>query len=85
MILYKNGGLGLLLSHPEGGRGVVDQYACVPLIGSIFLISFAIAAIFSKGRLIGRATGSRDVFFLVIFVVIHCGSASSLMEEFPYQ
>ena len=38
MILYKNRGLGLLLSHLEGGRGVVDQYACVPLIGSIFLI-----------------------------------------------
>ena len=36
MILYKNGGLGILLSHLEGGRGVLDQYACVPLIGSIF-------------------------------------------------
>ena len=56
---------------------MVDQYACVPLIGSIFLISFAIAALFSKGGLVGGATGSRDVFFLVIFVVIYCGRASA--------
>ena len=65
---------------------MVGQNACVPLIGSIFfLVSFAIATLFSEGGLIGGATGSRGVFFLVIFVVIHCGRASSSAAEFPSQ